>query len=381
MPFSNYQQNQIGSALFTPNSPVIAGEYTEFELIYSAGYFGIDDSGSLKIVWRFASDMAKPQFDNPAAPNYVSIAASNAATLDYRFDVKNNIRPWGKTLSIKIVKGYFQKGDQLHIRFGDRRKNSPGIRMQTFCEDAFELKVLVDAFATCDYVELPQSPTLKIIPGKPFRWQAVVPTQRTLNANFNLNLKAEDIWGNPTAPDISSIQLIPNIPVKNLPKTIEWPAGEPVLLLENLQASQTGDLRIEIRDIQQKLLAITNPLRISEETKLQPFWGDMHGQSEETIGSNSIDDYFTFARDRAFLDASCHQGNDFQITNGFWNKLNQTTAAFNQPGKFVTFPGYEYSANTGLGGDHNVLFRTEGEQIHRSSHALIADKSDSATDR
>ena len=37
-------------------------------------------------------------------------------------------------------------------------------------------------------------------------------------------------------------------------------------------------------------------------------------------------------------------------------------------------PGYEWSGNTGLGGDHNVWYRTEGRPIYRSSRALISDR-------
>ncbi len=382
MPLSTYLAAHIGSAVIDPVEPLTAGDLSEFELIFTAGYFGIDDSGSLKIVWRFASDMAKPQFADPAAPNYVSIAASNGAVLECRFDVKNNIRPWGKTIYIKIVKGYLTAGDQIRVRFGDRRGGSPGIRVQTFCEDTFELKVLVDAFATCDYVELPYSPTLKIVPGKAVRFHAIMPTQRVPGQIFNLHLKAEDIWGNPTVPDYPMVGLDADLPVENLPRSIAWPAGQPVLTLENLVVHHTGDLRIRIIDpVTSQQLATANPMRLVRETGCSPFWGDLHGQSEETIGTNSVHDYFAFARDRAFLDVSSHQGNDFQITRQFWQVLNQTTAAFNQAGRFVAIPGYEFSANTALGGDHNVFFRHENETIHRSSHALVADLSDADTDR
>src|SRR6185295_18530812 len=44
------------------------------------------------------------------------------------------------------------------------------------------------------------------------------------------------------------------------------------------------------------------------------------------------------------------------------------------------FPGYEWSGNTGLGGDRNVMFRDEGRQIHRSHHALVEDLRDVDTD-
>ena len=46
----------------------------------------------------------------------------------------------------------------------------------------------------------------------------------------------------------------------------------------------------------------------------------------------------------------------------------------------MTYPGYEWSGNTGMGGDRNVLFMKEGQQIHRSSHALVDDLSDQDTD-
>ena len=115
---------------------------------------------------------------------------------------------------------------------------------------------------------------------------------------------------------------------------------------------------------------------VAAEPSLLPYWGDLHGQSEETIGTNSARDFHAFARDRAFLDAVSHQGNDFQITTAFWADLNELTAEFNEDGRFVAFPGYEWSGNTGLGGDRNVLFMNEGRQIHRSSHALVDDLSD-----
>mgnify|MGYP002336298999 CR=1 FL=1 len=115
-------------------------------------------------------------------------------------------------------------------------------------------------------------------------------------------------------------------------------------------------------------------------TALVHFWGDTHGQSNETLGTNTAREYFEFGRDKAFLDVMGHQGNDFQITTAFWNELNDLTREYNEDGSFIIFPGYEWSGNTGLGGDRNVLFMREGQQIHRSSHALVDDRADLATD-
>ena len=86
------------------------------------------------------------------------------------------------------------------------------------------------------------------------------------------------------------------------------------------------------------------------------FWGDLHGQSGETIGIGRIEDYMNFARNRAFLDAVCHQGNDVQIKRKFWDHLNAVTAEWDEPGRFTAFPGYDWSGNTAVGGDRNVIY-------------------------
>ncbi len=379
MPHSQYLPHEMGTATVTPEGAFEAGSYQQFVVTYTAGKFGIDDTGSIKLVHRFASDMGKPQLTDPAGANYVSAEASNGAILHMEFDGKRNIRPWDKTIYIKVVRGFLREGDQISIRLGDRRGGSPGIRMQTFCEDSFEFRLLIDAIATYNYVELPQQPVIKLIPGPPVLWKAVMPTSQIIGSAFRLSLKGEDKWGNPSDQCDRTVRLHSNLPIDGLPDQVRFVAGEKALVIENLAVHELGDVVVEMRDGDQ-VLGQSNPLRSVATAELLPYWGDLHGQSEETIGTNSARDFHAFARDNAFLDAVGHQGNDFQISKKFWEDLNQLTAEFNQDGKFIAFPGYEWSGNTGMGGDRNVLFRHEGRQIHRSSHALVDDLSDADTD-
>ncbi len=380
MPHSTYLPQRMGTARVEPQGSFAAGSFQEFTLTYTAGYFGIDDTGSIKVVHRFASDMGRPQFDNPKAANFVSVEASNGAVLHVEYDMKRNIRPWDKTLYIKVVRGFLRDGDRIVVRFGDRRQGGPGMRLQTFCEDTFEFRVLVDAIATYNYVELPEQPTIRIVPGEAVRWKAILPTLRPAGAPFRLCLKGEDAWGNPSDRANREIRLHANLPVEGLPERMRIPEGEFAAVLENLHVNAPGDLIVNLIDESGQTIAESNPLRIVEQAALLPYWGDLHGQSEETIGTNSARDFHLFARDKAFLDAVSHQGNDFQITTPFWQHLNELTAEFDEPGRFVAFPGYEWSGNTGLGGDRNVLYREEGQNIHRSSHALVDDLSDIDSD-
>ncbi len=390
MPHTTYMAERMGTAtLSIEGAPehvdperllVEAGAFATVTLVYTAGFFGIDDTGSLKIVFRFASDMGRPQFTDPAAPGYTTVEASNGAVLEVVWDPKRNIRPWDKTLYICVTRGFMRQGDRITVRFGDRRQGSPGIRMQTMAEPTFEFRVLADPFATYNYCELPRSPTIAVVPGPAVKWVAVLPTMRRAGETFRLGLKGEDKWGNPSDRIDQTLGLRARHPVAGLPETVRFPRGRKAVTVEGLSVAAPGDLTIEVMDEAGKRLCESNPLRVVQRAEKLPYWGDLHGQSEETIGTNSADEYFAFARDLGFLDVMSHQGNDFQITTPFWEKLNALSAQFNRDGSFICYPGFEWSGNTGLGGDRNVLFMREGRQIHRSSHALVDDISDVATD-
>ncbi|HQZ08368.1 MAG TPA: DUF3604 domain-containing protein [Burkholderiaceae bacterium] len=377
---STYLHDRVGHVTITPTTPVEAGAFTSLVLTYTAGYFGIDDTGSLKVVHRFASDMGKMQFTDPQGWNYVTAQASNGAVLELRYDQKGNIRPWDKTLSIRVQRGFLREGDTITIRIGDTRQGSPGIRMQTFTEPTFEFKVLVDAFATYNFVELPAQPFIPVLAGPAVLYKAILPTGRRIGQAFTFGFKGEDKWGNPSHQVNGRFMLQASLPVRGLPAHLDVAAGQLSVAIDKLSVAEPGELRITVRDADGTVVCHSNPLRITHEVELQPFWADLHGQSEETIGTNSARELMTFARDHAFLDAMSHQGNDFQITTPFWEELNRLSAEFNRDGTFIVFPGYEWSGNTGLGGDRNVMFRDEGRQIHRSHHALVEDLGDVDTD-
>ena len=303
----------MGHAEISPQGEFEAGSFQSFTLTYTAGYFGIDDTGSLKIVHRFASDMGRPQFTDPKGWNYTTVEASNGAILEIKYDGKMNIRPWDKTLFIRVVRGFLRENDQIVVRFGDKRQGSPGIRMQTFNEPTFEFRVLADAWATYNYVELPVQPYISVVAGPPVLYKAILPTLRKRAQAFKLGFKGEDKWGNPSHRVDGIFSLKANLPVDGLPSTVAMKGGEYSKIIEGLSCKTDGDLIVEVSDATGRLVCMSNPLRIVQDAPLLPYWADLHGQSEETIGTNSARALIEFARDRAFLDAMSHQGNDFQI--------------------------------------------------------------------
>ncbi|MCF7864487.1 MAG: DUF3604 domain-containing protein, partial [Kiritimatiellales bacterium] len=329
---------KLGNAKIEPNTAVEAGAYCSIKYTYTVAH-PIDDTGHIKIVFRFAGDFGQPQFDQPGRPNFCKISTSGDCRIEPRWDPKGNIRPWGRTLFLKVMGGFLDKGDEVCVVFGDTSQGSPGWRMQTFCETSFEFKTMVDPIATYCFKELPRSPVLKIVPGKAVKHVLIAPSRVCCGKAFAYYSKKEDAWGNPIGT----------------PEKIEH-AGFTTPGIHRIKSGKT----------------FSNPICALEAAELlNPYWADFHGQSEESIGSNTIEDYFNFARDKAFLDIAGHQANDFQVTDTFWEKIKAVSKKFTKPGRFIVFPGYEWSGNTPLGGDRNVYFLNEEGTISRSSNDLI----------
>jgi Protein of unknown function (DUF3604) len=371
----SYLPEHLGTMECLPTGRFVAGSYASLTLLYTAGKFGIDDSGNLRIAWRGTSDMGTPQSDDPTMENFMTVEASNGARLECSIGAVHK-RPWMKSLTIRIVQGFLRKGDTITIRLGDTRRGSPGLRLQTNVEPTFEFKTLVDAFATCQFTELPYSPVIALVPGPAVRWKALLPSLNVAEEPFRLCVVAEDRWGNPTGAAADQVRLRPSLPLRGLPQRALALDDDGTLVVPDLRVQGIGELTMLVESEEGKVLCRSTPMKVVQHSQLRHYWGDLHGQSEETIGTNSVDEYFAYARDKAFLDIAGHQGNDFQITDAFWTKLNNLTRHLNVPGQFVTVPGYEWSGNTGMGGDRNVFYRHEDRPIRRSSRILVDDPSE-----
>ena len=200
-----------------------------------------------------------------------------------------------------------KEGDTITIRFGVTDHGSPGMRLQTFCEKRYEFRVLVDPIATYNFQTLPVQPAISIVPGPPETWVAVIPSTIKQGAPFTLKIKAEDTWGNPTDQAVAKLVPKANQPVENLPDIIEVKRGEFATTISGLETSGAGLLEISLYTEAGEPVTACNPCIVENAPVLNSYWGDLHGQSDETLGTNSAADYFAFGRDRAF-DAAARDG-------------------------------------------------------------------------
>ena len=372
---------EFGLARLTPSAPAIAGSIGTWTLTYQVGAHGIDDGGAFRVALHTTSDWSSPQFEAPTAPDYatVTVDTRHGARLEARFDPDLGVRPWKKIVQLRVRDAALWPGDTITITFGDRQGGSPGTRVQTFA-GPMTFRCLVDAFGTGVYELVPDSPILPMIGGPATTLHVLGSSDVTVGEPFGLVVRANDAWGNVAVGYRGTVRL--TLPTDN---TLEYQVGASdrgVHRFEGLVVDEPGVHAISASDAEQALESQPHPLRCHAETpRRRVHWGDPHGQTEETVGIGTLDDYFTYARDAAALDFVGHQGNDFQITATIWQAIREKIAAYHEPGRFVTFLGYEWSGNTPSGGDHNVHFLHDDGPLHRSSHWQVPDRADEATDR
>ena len=97
-----------GTADLEPKGAFQVRSDQTFTLTYTAGRYGLDDTGSIKVVFRFTFDGGDLQFHDPTAPNYVTATASNGVPLRLSFDDNGHVRPWYQALHVFVSHGFLR---------------------------------------------------------------------------------------------------------------------------------------------------------------------------------------------------------------------------------------------------------------------------------
>jgi hypothetical protein len=375
----------LGSATVDPGGAFAVATLGTRTVEHTVGRYGLDDGGQVMLCIPTADDACEPQFDDASGLGYVTVAAQRPsgepadARLQARYQRDFWVRPWDRAIVVKVRDGSLAEGDRLRIVLGDTSGGSPGWRLQSFPQREHLLPVLVDPFGTKEFHWLPAEPMIEIVPGPPARADVVLPTRAAAGEPVRGHVRFCDACWNPVRTAAGRARLTCGRPVDGLPLEVDCADG--ITAFGPLTFPEPGVYRIEVAGA--ALRGVSNPVdvRPADEPERRVLWADMHGQTRETVGTGTVAEYFSYARDRALIDVCAWQGNDFQVTDALWREVQAETRRFHQPGRFVTFLGYEWSGLTPAGGDHNILYLRDDQPIHRSSHWQVHDGSDTSSDR
>ena len=385
-PFSGtippFDRQLLGHAWIEPRDRVAAGTFGTWQITFVCGRAGMDDGAHIRICERQVCDWERPQFDRPGDSGYTTAATDGPAQVELAWFETLNERPFRRTLQVTIANGSLRPGDRVVVTFGDRSGGGPGRRAQTFREPESEFQVLVDPYGAQRYFPVDDHPFLGVFGDCASAIELRCGSQFLIGEPIELHVRLVDRWGNSDEKAKKRVFLESDPTVRGLPDHIDFaPADGGAKVVGGITAAAAGRLRFQA-SANGLPESRSNPVHIlaglPDGRRVR--WGDLHGQSRESVGTLDAADYFRFARDDAFVEFVGHQANDFQITNQFLQRLGELTAALHRPGRFVPFFGWEWSGNTPAGGDRNIHFLDDSGPLHRSSHALLRDVEDAASD-
>ncbi|MCC7525428.1 MAG: CehA/McbA family metallohydrolase [Chitinophagaceae bacterium] len=144
--------------------------------------------------------------------------------------------------------------------------------------------------------------------------------------------------------------------------------------LEDFSFNSPGFKYIRITDIETGIEGISNPIYVEASPNGERlFWGDLHCHSIFGDGIRTPEELQTFARDETFLDFFALTDHTEILSDAQWAYFKYVSNQFNEPGKFVSFNGGEWTSMSrefGVGkyGHHNFIYPGDDGAILRSNH-------------
>ncbi len=208
---------------------------------------------------------------------------------------------------------------------------------------------------------------------------------------FQVIVEAQNKWGFTATGPIGSVALVLTNENKHS-NLSEVELSEGVGRTE-VKAPAAGLYRVEAQTAD-GLRAISDPIEVSDETDApRLLWGDIHAhirerraqalisEADRLMGPATLEEAYRFAREVAGLHFCAITDHDVNLTDHEWEQTIEAANDFNEPGRFVAFPGYEWGYSAGFAmnfGHRNVIYRGRGgtpifrccEERTASSHGL-----------
>ena len=327
----------------------------------------IHPGGEIYIGARHTSDIGRAQNDNPAGDNYTAFSASNPSAR-LRFVKATGQHwdkcPWDSGFLLEVVEGGLRKGDTLTLTLGAGGRG--GFRAQSFSEfkSGFRVGVLPQKGAEWIVSPVEESRMFEVTGAEAARVRAYVKDINNPGTEKTLCVKMEDIYFNTASmKNIAGLRLDVLLDDTEYVGTLDITAGATMHTLRIPCDGKWHTLSLASAD--GRFFCRTNPFGPGLSDGLRVFFGDLHAQSDLCDGTNRPGEIYEYAKIAAGLDLAAVTSHDCMINAAAWQEITAATKAANEPGKFVAFPGYEWSGPHKDGGDNNILFNADdGPVVH-----------------
>ncbi len=338
--------------------PFAASSHVTLTETVTIGDMAMKVGGAIMLARTLQNDGGPPQMDDPKADNYVTVRTTNSKA---RF-VKNAVEWAGMhggfrgeqpNPGFKLEGADLQPGDQVVFTYGDRTGGSAGLRMPSFSNDELLHPIYVDLEDGGKFLS-PAWPSFRVIGNGLTAVRATAPSIAASGEKFELAVRAEDDHWNRATGQIPGWEISLNgRPVRTVPAGTEG-----LVVVKDLQIDQPGTYRFGVRSVDGKYTATSNPVWVEQNPAQHIYWGETHAHSGFSEGMGTVDGFYKWAREDAWLDFGGLSEHDIWLDDSEWAAMNDAVHRYTEPGRFIAYLAYEWTTTRQYGGHHNVFFRS-----------------------
>jgi hypothetical protein len=333
---------------------VVARDAVRFRILYEAGPRGVAEGGVLFLQPSPFWGWSPPQTRLPEAPGFTEVRSDAAGLALEPEDL-------GEMVAVRIRGRALAPGERVEITYGAGPAKA---RVDSYAEAEAPIWIAVDGDGDGVRAVVRDSPSVDVLPGPAARLVILGPSTAAPGETIRYSISVLDAAGNAGVPfagvvalgapaglEISS--LVDFRPEHRGTQVVEGRA--PLAGVYRIRATTDGGIASE-----------SNPLVVRAAAP-RILWGDLHGHSNLSDGTGTPDGYLAFARDIARLDVVAltdhdHWGMLFLDQNpDLWERIRTATRVFDEPGRFVTLLGYEWTS--WLQGHRHVLYFSDGGEV------------------
>ena len=346
-----YVEQPVGRLTVLPQS-VTAGERCTMAITYRPEQ-AIQTGGKIRILSPFSC------WGNPGGMlgDRVSTDSATAKLKVTQAPYPMSIR--GVMYEITVRAGELLPGERVELLHTDL--HTRGIAAQPYIQD----KVYFLAWEDCDgrgvwnSLPLNRCGRFSVVAGTAVKLRLAAQQMSRAGEELTVRLRALDRMNNPVSTDGTTVEvLVEQMEGKRLHRTscrLRDGQGSCVVLLPDepgiyrLSASAPG---MEVTHL---------PLCVTEYDESSLYFGALHGHSEISDGTFSMEHYFQYGRDAGLLDFCALTDHDWEQLEHSRNHdhvgmkaLCRLCDEMNAPGRYVTIPAYEWMGDEG---HMNLYFR------------------------
>jgi hypothetical protein len=346
-----------GTAIISPHDPVLVGTKGTWRLDFTVGEGGIPTGGGIVLQvspwWRWSP----PQTYDATHPGYTTMSTSAGGC---ELELTSNVERY--YVIAYASQGALREGEVVSFIYGDTRNGrNPGAAASSdwYAERFQEFVFKTDGNGDGVYGEIEQSPGLELAPRNATQLWVTAPSLVAPGEPFEFSVAALDPIGNLATAYVGTLSVTAEAPTAMVPNVINLGREARGAGRFTVSISEPGLVVLEVKDEIRGLSASSNHILCGNSRLFRRvYWGDIHGHTALSDGTGHPDDYYRYARDAAGLDVAAvtdHAELGFRPLRGEpWSVIQESAISYNEPGRFVTLLGYEWTNWTY--GHRNVYF-------------------------